>query len=129
MRQKQQAGGASADDKTQRAAPRMEPNKTTKGGDEEIKNLREEIDALRKEKEKKRQMRKMISETRAKLVEEKDKESSVIEMKDTNDNVRYEIILMLQPTSPYRSKSILQKAINLLEISKFLSVTTFTILC
>ncbi len=35
------------------------------------------------------------------------------------DNVRYEIILMLQPTSPYRSKSILQKAINLLEEKKY----------
>ncbi len=34
----------------------------------------EKTKALRKEKEKKRQMRKMISETRAKLVEEKDKE-------------------------------------------------------
>ena len=34
----------------------------------------EKTKILRKEKEKKRQMRKMISETRAKLVEEKDKE-------------------------------------------------------
>ncbi len=38
------------------------------------------------------------------------------------DNTKYDIVLMLQPTSPLRSKSILERAVKLLEEKKYEAV-------